>query len=49
MKEIPAGEIRRAVDALKRGGVIVLPTETVYGPACDPRNGGDPAPGRHSG
>ncbi len=31
-------EIRQAVTVLKQGGVIAIPTETVYGLACDPRN-----------
>lgn len=30
--------IREAVRTLRRGGVIALPTETIYGLACDPRN-----------
>ncbi len=30
--------LRSAVSALKRGGVIAFPTETVYGIGCDPRN-----------
>lgn len=28
----------RAVQALQQGGVVAIPTETVYGLACDPRN-----------
>ncbi|ABK78313.1 translation factor [Cenarchaeum symbiosum A] len=28
--------IRRAVDAVRSGGVIVFPTDTVYGMGCDP-------------
>lgn len=28
--------IERAVDALRAGGLVVLPTDTVYGLACDP-------------
>lgn len=31
-------EIQRAVEILKSGGVVVLPTETVYGLACDALN-----------
>lgn len=30
--------IREAVRVLRAGGVIAIPTETVYGLACDPRN-----------
>ena len=28
----------RAVRAIRRGGVVVIPTDTVYGLACDPAN-----------
>ena len=30
--------IRRAVDVLRRGGVIAYPTEGVWGLGCDPDN-----------
>ena len=30
--------IDRAVRAIRRGGVVVIPTDTVYGLACDPAN-----------
>ena len=30
--------LERAVDALRRGGVVAYPTDTVYGLAADPRN-----------
>lgn len=30
--------IRHACDILKSGGLVILPTETVYGIACDPEN-----------
>ena len=30
--------IQQAVNFLKKGGVIILPTETVYGLAADPFN-----------
>jgi len=30
--------IRRAAHCIRRGGVIVYPTETVYGLGCDPLN-----------
>jgi L-threonylcarbamoyladenylate synthase len=33
-----AGELARAVDALRTGGVIAYPTEAVYGLGCDPRS-----------
>ncbi len=31
-------DIKTAVQVLNSGGVIAIPTETVYGLACDPRN-----------
>ncbi len=31
-------EIKCIVDCLKAGGVLALPTETIYGLCCDPRN-----------
>ena len=33
-------EIEAAIQILKSGGVIAIPTETVYGLACDPRSVG---------
>lgn len=30
--------VQAAVEVLRRGGVVVLPTETTYGLGCDPRN-----------
>jgi tRNA threonylcarbamoyl adenosine modification protein (Sua5/YciO/YrdC/YwlC family) len=30
--------IARAVEIIRNGGVIVMPTDTVYGVACDPQN-----------
>jgi L-threonylcarbamoyladenylate synthase len=30
------GAITKAVDCLAAGGLVILPTETVYGLACDP-------------
>ena len=36
--EPPAGEIERAVVALRSGGLIALPTETVYGLGADASN-----------
>ncbi|MBU2508762.1 threonylcarbamoyl-AMP synthase [Patescibacteria group bacterium] len=35
---VARGDIGRAVNILKRGGVIAFPTETTYGLGCDPRN-----------
>lgn len=32
--------LRRAADAVRRGGVVAYPTEAVYGLGCDPLNGG---------
>ena len=28
-------EIKKAVDVLKKGGLIIYPTDTVYGLGCD--------------
>lgn len=33
------GALERAVETLRRGGLVALPTETVYGLACDASNG----------
>lgn len=39
MNEITRDEdIRRAVDVMRRGGVILYPTDTVWGVGCDARN-----------
>lgn len=35
---LPDEEIRRAVEAIRQGGVIAVPTETFYGLAADPEN-----------
>ena len=36
--ETPPAEVQLAVDALRRGELVILPTETVYGLACDAAN-----------
>ena len=33
-----AEDIRRAVDVMRRGGVIIYPTDTVWGIGCDATN-----------
>lgn len=38
--DIAPWHLRRAVDALARGGVIACPTEAVWGLSCDPLNRG---------
>lgn len=40
MNAVPATaeNIRRAAEILRSGGLVVMPTETVYGLACDARN-----------
>lgn len=30
--------LARAVEIIHDGGLVVIPTDTVYGVACDPRN-----------
>lgn len=35
---IDDASVRRAADIIAAGGLIVVPTDTVYGIACDPRN-----------
>lgn len=37
---VPCNEkgIRKASGIVKRGGIVVFPTDTVYGVGCDPRN-----------
>ncbi|WP_375416661.1 L-threonylcarbamoyladenylate synthase [uncultured Hymenobacter sp.] len=34
----PANRIQQAVDVLRRGGIIIYPTDTVYGIGCDIHN-----------
>ena len=41
-------EVDEVVAVLERGGVVVLPTDTVYGLAAPPRNVGSLALMRHS-
>ncbi|MBP0438765.1 L-threonylcarbamoyladenylate synthase [Tianweitania sediminis] len=36
---VPADPLQRAVDALRRGGIVAVPTETVYGLAADATDG----------
>ena len=38
MIEIDEQQIQKALDALEKGGVIVMPTETSYGLGCDATN-----------
>ena len=33
-----AGDVAAIVAAVEAGGVVMLPTDTVYGLCCDPRN-----------
>lgn len=36
--DAPSADLRRAIEALRRGGVIACPTEAVWGLGCDPSN-----------
>lgn len=36
--QVDEGSLRRAARVVREGGVIVVPTDTVYGIACDPFN-----------
>lgn len=38
IRTVDAGSLERAAGVVRSGGLIVLPTETVYGVACDPTN-----------
>ena len=40
MSEPPVAEVGAALDALRRGEVIAVATDTVYGLACDPADAG---------
>ena len=37
-KNIDVRSIDQAVDVLKKGGIIIFPTDTVYSMGCDLRN-----------
>jgi len=37
-RPLTASDVPAAAEALKRGGLVILPTETVYGLACDAAN-----------
>ena len=38
-ERLPQGEVARAADLLRAGGLVAIPTETVYGLAADARDG----------
>ena len=38
LTEEQAADVRAAVDALRKGGVILYPTDTIWGLGCDARN-----------
>ena len=38
MSRIDITKIREAATILRNGGIVVYPTETVYGIGCDPLN-----------
>lgn len=38
IRAISDESLARAVEIVRDGGLIVIPTDTVYGVACDPRN-----------
>ena len=38
IEQVDDASLSEAVEIIHRGGVIVLPTDTVYGVACDPQN-----------
>lgn len=38
MSRIDLNKVKEAADILRRGGIVVYPTETVYGIGCDPLN-----------
>ena len=38
VKILSCGEVREAAEVVLKGGLVVYPTDTVYGLGCDPRN-----------
>ena len=38
MSRVNQALIKEAVEILKNGGIVIYPTETVYGVGCDPLN-----------
>ncbi len=38
IRAISDESLAQAVEIVRDGGLIVIPTDTVYGVACDPRN-----------
>lgn len=38
VKSVDAASLEEAAAIVRRGGLVVVPTDTVYGVACDPRN-----------
>lgn len=38
VRTITDESLAQAVEIIRDGGLIVIPTDTVYGVACDPRN-----------
>ena len=46
--EIDVAAINAAVEVLERGGLVAMPTETVYGLAADADNEARPCPARPS-
>ena len=38
MREFNPDDLREAIDVLKKGGIILYPTDTIWGIGCDARN-----------